>query len=51
MKKRWQTIFFLFGVAAVVLMLLTFNADWARVKEVLGQAGIWFPLKNNKERV
>ncbi len=44
MKKRWQTIFFLFGVAAVVLMLLTFNADWARVKEVLGQAGIWFPV-------
>lgn len=44
MKKGWQTIFFLFGLAAVVLMLLTFDADWARVKEVLGQAGIWFPV-------
>ena len=44
MKKRWQTIFFLSGVAAVVLMLLTFDADWARVKEVIGQAGIWFPV-------
>jgi len=44
MKKGWQTIFFLFGLAAVVLMLLTFDADWARVREVLGQAGIWFPV-------
>ena len=44
MKKGWQTIFFLFGVAAVVLMLLTFDADWTRVREVLGQAGIWFPV-------
>ena len=44
MKKRWQTLFFLFGVAAVVLMLLTFDADWVRVREVLSQAGIWFPL-------
>ena len=44
MKKRWQTIFFLSGVAAVVLMLLTFDADWTRVKEVIGQAGIWFPV-------
>ena len=44
MKKRWQTLFFLFGVAAVVLMLLTFDADWVRVREVLSQAGMWFPL-------
>ena len=44
MKKRWDTIFFLFGVAAVVLMLLTFDADWSRVKEVLSDAGIWFPV-------
>ena len=44
MKKRWRNIFFLCGVAAVVLMLLTFDADWNRVKEVLSQAGIWFPV-------
>ena len=44
MRKRWDTIFFLFGVAAVVVMLLTFDADWNRVKEVLSEAGIWFPV-------
>ena len=44
MKKRWQTLFFLFGVAAVVLMLLTFDADWTRIREVLSEAGIWFPV-------
>ena len=44
MKKHWRTIFFFFGVAAVVLMLLTFDADWNRVKEVLSDAGIWFPV-------
>ena len=44
MKKSWRNIFFLCGVAAVVLMLLTFDADWNRVKEVLADAGIWFPV-------
>ena len=43
MKKHWRDIFFFCGVAAVVLMLLTFDADWNRVKEVLRQAGMWFP--------
>ena len=43
MKKRWRNIFFLCGVAAVVLMLLSFDADWTRVREVLAEAGIWFP--------
>ena len=44
MKKRWDTIFFVFGVAAVVLMLLTFDADWGQVMGVLSDAGIWFPM-------
>ena len=44
MKKHWRDIFFLCGVAAVVLMLITFDADWNRVKEVLSDAGIWFPV-------
>ena len=44
MKQRWRNIFFLCGVAAVVLMLFTFDADWTRVREVLAQAGIWFPV-------
>jgi uncharacterized membrane protein YbhN (UPF0104 family) len=44
MKQRWRNIFFFFGVAAVVLMLLTFDTDWIRIREVLAQAGIWFPV-------
>ncbi|MBO4269056.1 MAG: flippase-like domain-containing protein [Bacteroidaceae bacterium] len=44
MKRRWRNIFFLSGVAAVVLMLLTFDTDWNRIKDVLSQAGIWFPV-------
>jgi len=44
MKQRWRNIFFLCGVAAVVLMLFTFDTDWSRVREVLAQAGIWFPF-------
>ena len=44
MKRHWRTIFFLSGLAAVILMLLTFDADWTRVKEVLSEAGIWFPV-------
>lgn len=44
MNKRWRNIFFFFGIAAVVLMLLTFDTDWTRIKEVLAQAGIWFPV-------
>lgn len=44
MTKCWRSIFFLCGVLAVVLMLLTFDADWTRIREVLAQAGIWFPV-------
>ena len=44
MKKHWRDIFFVCGLAAVVLMLYTFDADWNRVKEVLSDAGIWFPV-------
>ena len=44
MNKRWRNIFFLCGVAAVVIMLLTLDTDWSRIKEVMSQAGIWFPV-------
>ena len=44
MRKRWQNIFFIFGVAAVVLMLLTFDTDWNHITEALGNAGIMFPV-------
>lgn len=44
MKKRWRNIFFLCGLAAVVIMLLTMKSDWHQVRDVLTQAGIWFPV-------
>lgn len=44
MKKRWRNIFFICGLAAVVLMAVMLDADWNQVKGVLSQAGIWFPV-------
>ncbi|MGI6757439.1 MAG: lysylphosphatidylglycerol synthase transmembrane domain-containing protein [Bacteroidaceae bacterium] len=44
MNRRWSNIFFLFGVAAVIVMLLTFDTDWAQLRSVLSDAGIWFPV-------
>lgn len=44
MRKRWRNIFFLSGLAAVILMLVFFDADWNQVRSVLSQAGIWFPV-------
>ena len=34
----------MFGVAAVVVMLLTFDVSWAQIKEMLQQTGIIFPV-------
>lgn len=44
MKNRWRNIFFVCGVVAVAIMLLTFDSDWAHVAHVLSDAGIWFPI-------
>lgn len=44
MNRRWSNIFFLFGVAAVIVMFLTFDTDWAQLRSVLSDAGIWFPV-------
>lgn len=44
MKKHWRNIFFLCGLAAVILMLFMFDSDWHLVRDVLQQAGIWFPV-------
>lgn len=44
MNRRWSNIFFLFGVAAVIVMLLTFDTDWTQLRSVLSDAGIWFPV-------
>ncbi len=42
MKKKYRNIFFLFGIAAVVIMLLTFDVTWAKVWHDLCTAGWWF---------
>jgi len=44
MKNRWRNIFFLCGIVAVVIMLLTIDSDWNHVLDVLSDAGIWFPV-------
>ncbi len=44
MKNRWRNIFFVCGVVAVAIMLLTFDSDWAHVLDVLSSSGIWFPV-------
>lgn len=44
MKKRWRNLFFVFGLAAVIVMLLTMKSDWPQVCSVLAQAGLLFPL-------
>jgi len=43
MNRRWRNLFFIFGLLAVAVMLVTLKSDWARVREALGQVGLWFP--------
>ena len=43
MSRRWRNIFFVFGLAAIVLMLLTFDSTWEDIRGVIGRAGLWLP--------
>lgn len=43
MPARYRNIFFLIGMAAVVVMLLTFDMPWTDVLQHVKQAGMWFP--------
>ncbi len=44
MRPLYRNIFFLLGVVAVVIMLLTFDMDFANVWSQVKRAGWWFPL-------
>ncbi len=44
MSKLWNNVFFFAGVAAVVVMLLSFDMDYAELWAHIRRAGGWFPL-------
>lgn len=44
MNSKWRNFFFIFGIAATLLMLLTFDSSWDQVRQMLSKAGLWFPL-------
>ncbi len=44
MSSKWRNIFLLFGLAAVVIMLFTFDMQWGEVWHDLKRAGYWFPM-------
>lgn len=43
MKQKYRNIFLLFGIAAIVIMLCTFDMDYADLWQNLLRAGRWFP--------
>lgn len=44
MPAKYRNLFLLIGVAAIVVMLLTFDMSWADVLHNVRRAGIWLPL-------
>ena len=43
MKSKYRNIFLLFGIVAIVVMLCTFEMDYADLWQNLRRAGCWFP--------
>ncbi|MGP1475903.1 MAG: lysylphosphatidylglycerol synthase transmembrane domain-containing protein, partial [Phocaeicola sp.] len=43
MKNKYRNIFLLFGIAAIIIMLLSFDMDYKEVWHNLKRAGYWFP--------
>lgn len=43
MSTRWRNIFFFFGLAAIAVMLLTFESGISDIRSAVLQAGIWLP--------
>lgn len=43
MKNKYRNIFLLFGIAAIIIMLLSFDMDYKEVWHNLKKAGYWFP--------
>jgi hypothetical protein len=44
MSKKWNNIFFAFGIVAIIFMALTFDTDWQVIGNMLSKMGILFPL-------
>lgn len=42
MKPKYRNLFFLFGVLAIVIMLLTFKMDYDELWRNISKAGYWF---------
>ena len=43
MKQKYRNIFLFFGIAAIVVMLCSFDMDYAELWQNLLRAGRWFP--------
>ena len=43
MKPLYRNLFLLFGVAAIIVMLLTFDVDYTQLVQNLGRAGLYLP--------
>ncbi len=43
MKPLYRNLFLLFGLASIVVMLCTFEVDYAQLLDNLGRAGLYFP--------
>lgn len=43
MKEKFRNVFWFFGIFAIVVMLFTFDMDYAELLQNLRKAGIWFP--------
>lgn len=44
MSRKWNNIFFAFGIVAILIMALSFETDWQVVGNMLSKMGILFPL-------
>lgn len=44
MSKKWNNIFFVFGIVAIIFMVLTFDTDWQLIGNMLSKMGVLFPF-------
>lgn len=44
MSGRWRNIFFLFGLAAIAVMVATLGSGWSDIVQLARNAGMWLPV-------
>lgn len=44
MSSRWRNIFFLFGLAAIAVMVATLSSGWNDIVRLAASAGVWLPV-------